>query len=84
MRTVAFTHIDPDLFPADRPHQHDTVAEARDCQDEAEHFAWEIDCDLAAEAAIERHFEDRGVWDPEEDIARAAEAAGWPVPASAF
>ncbi len=69
---MAFTHRG-DLFAEDFPHQHDTVEQARECEREADHAAWEMACERDAEAAVERFFEDRGYWEAraQEDIEAA-------------
>jgi hypothetical protein len=58
---MAFTHLLEDGITA--PHQHDTVTQARECEQEAAENYWghlDAMAELEAERRNERWFEDRG------------------------
>lgn len=76
---MAFTHRG-DAFSPEYPHQHDTVAQAWECEALAAQEADQIEAELAAEARNERFWEERGGWDREEELARMSEACGLPIP----
>lgn len=43
--------------------RHTTTTEVRDCYAERDEMQAQMDAEIAAEAAVERHLEDRGYWD---------------------